>query len=475
MSKTARRAPFRATPASPPLSIVILAAGQGRRMRSDIPKVLQPLAGAPLLAHVLELAASLVPAATHVVHGHGGEAVRERFAQATTLQWWRQSEQRGTGHALLQALPGIPDTHRVLVLYGDVPLLRGETLRSLLESAGRHGGVALLTALLDDPEGYGRIVRDARGQLRRIVEQRDAGARERRIREVNTGVLVAPARLLRAWLARLSPENAQGEYYLTDVVAMAVRQRRSVATLTAADATEVLGVNDKLQLAEAEAEYRRRRARQLMAHGVTLIDPARIDLRGAISVGRDVLLDANVVLEGPVELADGVRIGANCVLSNAQIGARTVLHPNCVVQGVRVGSDCQVGPFTRLRPQADVGDGVHLGNFVEIKNSRIGAGSKVNHLSYIGDSTVGRDVNVGAGSITCNYDGMNKLRTDIGDAAFIGSGSMLVAPVKIGDGATIGAGSTITSEAPAGKLTLARARQVTIEHWQRPRKGGRKS
>jgi bifunctional UDP-N-acetylglucosamine pyrophosphorylase/glucosamine-1-phosphate N-acetyltransferase len=449
-----------------PLSIVILAAGAGKRMRSGLPKVMQPLAGAPLLAHVLELAAALEPAATYVVYGHGGERVREYFGQSA-VHWCLQAEQRGTGHAVLQALPSIPDTHRVLVLYGDVPLLRVETVRALLESAGPRE-LALLTAQLPDPTGYGRLVRGPRRALRSIVEEQQASARERRIREINTGVLLAPAALLRECLPRLKPRAPHGEFYLTDLIQLAVRARRRVVTVEAADASEVLGVNDKQQLAAAESEYRRRRANALMAQGVTLIDPARIDLRGAITVGRDVLLDVNVVIDGPVQLADGVHIGPNCVLSHCSIGEGTLLHAHCVVQHAQVGEFCEIGPFSRLRPQARLARGVHLGNFVEVKNSEIGEGSKINHLSYVGDSRVGSDVNVGAGTITCNYDGADKWVTQIGDCAFIGSGSMLVAPLKIGDGATIGAGSTITADAPAGKLTLARSRQITIEDWQRP-------
>jgi len=422
---------------------------------------------------VLDLAASLTPASIHVVYGHAGERVRELFDDGR-LRWSLQSEQLGTGDALQQAMPDIPDSHQVLVLYGDVPLLLANTLRGLLARSGARG-VALLTAQLADASGYGRVLRDARGELRRIVEECDANAKQRRIHEVNTGVLVASARFLKAFLARLRPRNAQREYYLTDIVGMAVRQKLRIATVEATDAAEVQGVNDKLQLALAEAEYRRRRAGQLMAQGVTLIDPARIDLRGSIAVGRDVLLDVNVVLEGPVELADGVRIGPNCVLKNVAVGARTVLYANCVLQDAQIGSDCQIGPFTRMRPKVRIANGVHLGNFVEIKNSEIGAGSKVNHLSYVGDAQVGSAVNVGAGSITCNYDGANKWRTEIGAGAFIGSGAMLVAPVKIGNGATIGAGSTITSDAPADKLTLARSRQITLEQWQRPRKNPPKS
>ncbi|MFI4868037.1 MAG: bifunctional UDP-N-acetylglucosamine diphosphorylase/glucosamine-1-phosphate N-acetyltransferase GlmU [Steroidobacterales bacterium] len=470
--KQSRAAP-QAVATTAPLSIVILAAGQGKRMQSDVPKVLQPLAGVPMLAHVLELAASLSPASVHVVYGHGGERVRELFDDGR-LRWSLQSQQLGTGDALQQAMPDMPDSHQVLVLYGDVPLLLADTLRGLVARSDPRS-VALLTAQLADASGYGRVVRDARGQLRRIVEECDANASQRRIHEVNTGVLVASARFLKAWLARLKPRNAQREYYLTDIVGMAVRQKLRIATVEATDAAEVQGVNDKPQLALAEAEYRRRRARQLMMQGVTLIDPARIDVRGTVTVGRDVVLDVNVVLQGPVALADGVRIGPNCVLTNVKIGARTVLYANCVLQDAQIGGDCQIGPFTRMRPKVRIADGVHLGNFVEIKNSEIGAGSKVNHLSYVGDSKVGSAVNVGAGSITCNYDGANKWRTEIGSGAFIGSGAMLVAPLKIGDNATIGAGSTITSDVPADKLTLARSRQVTIEQWQRPRKNPSKT
>jgi bifunctional UDP-N-acetylglucosamine pyrophosphorylase/glucosamine-1-phosphate N-acetyltransferase len=454
------------------LSIVILAAGQGKRMRSTLPKVLQPLAGQPLLAHVLTLARSLAPQSIDVVYGHGGERVRAAFAapEAVDLHWVEQAEQLGTGHALAQAMPAIADEQQVLVLYGDVPLLRAETLAQLRSLAG--SGIALLTATPPDPVGYGRIVRDARSRIVRIVEERDASASERRIREINTGVLVASARALRRWLAALKPRNAQGEFYLTDIVATAVRERVPVQPLVVADAAEALGINDKAQLAEAEAHYRQRRARELLARGVTIIDPARIDVRGEIETGADVVLDVNVVLEGPVRLGNDVRIGPHCVISRASIGDGSVLNAHCVVQDAVIGADCRVGPFARVRPGTQLASGAHVGNFVEIKNSRIGAHSKVNHLSYVGDAEVGSDVNVGAGTITCNYDGVNKSQTRIGDRAFIGSGSMLVAPVTIGAEATVGAGSTITSDAPAGKLTLARSRQVTIAEWQRPRRKG---
>ena len=456
----------RRSSARPPLSAVILAAGQGKRMKSELPKVLQPLAGRPLLAHVLDTAARLDAATTHVVYGHGGERVRAALA-AAPVQWVLQAEQLGTGHAVQQAMPEVPDDHLVLVLYGDVPLMRAETLQGLVALAGART-VALLTVTLEDPTGYGRIVRDARGQVLRIVEQKDANARERAIRDGNTGVLCAPARLLRKWLGKLRNANAQGEYYLTDVIALARRDGCRVAPLAAPTVAEVLGVNDKLQLAELEAVYRRRRAEELLRAGATLIDPARIDVRGEVSVDSDVLLDVNVVLDGPVHLGRGVRVGPNCVLSNARIAAGTEIRAHCVIENASVGPDCQIGPFARLRPGAELAAGVHVGNFVEVKNSTLGAGSKANHLSYVGDADIGAHVNVGAGTITCNYDGVNKWRTQIGDRAFIGSGSMLVAPVRIGPGATIGAGSTITRDAPPEQLTLERSQQLTVAGWQRP-------
>ena len=454
-----------------PLSVVILAAGQGKRMNSDLPKVLQPLAGRPLLAHVIDTARQLKPAALHVVYGHGGEKVREAFA-AEPVQWVLQSEQRGTGHALLQAMPSIPDSHRVLVLYGDVPLLQAQTLAALLALAS-PAQVALLTAQLPDPTGYGRVLRDARRRVRRIVEEKDASAVQRRVREVNTGVMVLPAGPLRKWLAALRSDNSQREYYLTDVIAMAAKQRVAVLPLVAASDCEVLGVNDRLQLAQLETTLRGMRATAAMQAGATLADPARFDQRGELVLGRDVFIDVNVVLEGRVELGDGVRVGPGCVLRDVSIAAGTQVHSHCVLEQAVVGRDCRIGPFARLRPGAQLEDGVHIGNYVEVKNSRIGAGSKANHLSYLGDATLGKGVNVGAGTICCNYDGINKSRTEIGDGAFIGSGSMLVAPVSIGPDATIGAGSTITRAAPAGKLTLARGRQTTIEGWKRPTKRNR--
>jgi bifunctional UDP-N-acetylglucosamine pyrophosphorylase/glucosamine-1-phosphate N-acetyltransferase len=455
-----------------PLSVVILAAGQGKRMLSDLPKVLQPLAGVPLLAHVLDSADSLAPASIHVVYGHGGDLVRQAFADRT-LQWSLQSEQLGTGHAVQQALPQIPDSHRVLVLYGDVPLLRAETLRELI-AATKSDAFGLLTASVAAPTGLGRIVRGKHGRPKRIVEEADASQKERKIREINTGVVLAAARALKGWLKVLKPHNKQGELYLTDVLAMAVKDGAGIATFETSDIAAVEGVNDRVQLAQAEALYRRRRAHELMVQGVTLVDPARIDIRGSVAAGRDVQLDVNVVLSGKIALGDGVIVGPNCVLENVSVGAGTRILANCVIQDARIGSHCRVGPFTRVRPKTQLGDEVHLGNFVEVKASTIGIGSKVNHLTYVGDSEVGGRVNIGAGSVTCNYDGANKWTTRIGDRAFIGSGVMLVAPVTIGDGATIGAGSTIVTDVPPDKLSLARARQQTIETWDRPVKAATK-
>jgi bifunctional UDP-N-acetylglucosamine pyrophosphorylase/glucosamine-1-phosphate N-acetyltransferase len=450
------------------LSIVILAAGQGKRMKSNLPKVLQPLAAEPLLAHVLQTARDLQPDAIHVVFGHGGEQVRAAFADQP-IQWALQTEQLGTGHALAQAMPAIDDAQTVLVLNGDVPLTRAQTLQALLDVVAR-GSVAVLSVKLNDPAGYGRILRNNAGQVVRIVEHKDATTKERAITEANTGLLAANAGRLRQWLAQLKNDNAQGEYYLTDIVTMAVRDGVPVEAILAPSEAEVLGVNDKVQLAEVESQLRRRRATELMLQGATLVDPARVDIRGQVTVGKDVFVDVNVVFEGRVQLDDGVRIGPNCVVKNTHIGAGTELFANCVIDNAVVGPNCNIGPFARLRPEAQLADHVHIGNFVEVKKSQIGSGSKANHLTYIGDAIIGKQVNIGAGTVTVNYDGANKWRTEIEDNVFIGSGSMLVAPVKICTGANTGAGSTITRDAPAGKLTLARARQVTLEGWQRPKK-----
>ena len=451
-----------------PLSVVILAAGQGKRMASDLPKVLQPLAGRPLLAHVVATARALDPDAIHVVHGHGADQVRAAIAGGD-IHWVLQAEQKGTGHAVMQAMPGVADGQTVLVLYGDVPLIRVETLRDLVARSGPKS-LALLSARLPDPAGYGRVIRDTAGRVARIVEDKDANHKERAVNEINTGVLAAPAAKLRGWLALLTADNSQGEHYLTDCIVAAVRDGCAVEAVVAGTAAEVLGVNDKLQLAEAEAAHRASRAAELMRAGVTVIDPARLDVRGTVSCGRDVLLDVNVILEGKVKLGDRVKVGAGCVLRECELGNDCEVRMNSLVEGAIAGAGCVIGPFARLRPGTRLADGVHIGNFVEVKNSDIGAGSKANHLTYLGDTTVGRAVNVGAGTVTCNYDGVNKHRTEIGDGAFIGSGAMLVAPVSVSKDATIGAGSTITKPAPAGKLTVERSRQLTIDNWKRPEK-----
>jgi len=451
-----------------PLSVIILAAGQGKRMVSDLPKVLQPLAGRPLLAHAIDTARSLNPAAVYVVFGHGGERVREAIPDAG-IHWVLQAEQLGTGHAVLQAMPAIPDDHTVLVLYGDVPLVRAATLTDLTRRAGASS-LALLTAVLPDPAGYGRVIRDTTGRVARIVEHKDANHKERAIAEVNTGLMAAPAGKLRRWLSALGRDNAQGEYYLPDCIVAAVRDGVAVEAVVAASATEVLGVNDKLQLAEVEAARRRDRAADLMRAGVTIVDPARVDIRGEVHCGRDVVLEINVILEGKVRLGDRARIGPGSVLRDCEIGADTEVRANCVIEGAIAGARCVIGPFARLRPGTKLADEVHVGNFVEVKNTELGTGSKANHLTYLGDTTIGSRVNVGAGTVTCNYDGADKHRTSIGDGAFIGSGTMLVAPVTVGADATIGAGSTITKPAPAGKLTLERSRQETLDGWKRPTK-----
>jgi len=449
-----------------PVSIVVLAAGQGTRMRSDRPKVLHPLGGRPLLAHVIATAQALAPEAIHVVYGHGGDRVPAAFADSQGLAWVEQADQLGTGHAVQQALPTLPDDHAVLILYGDVPLITAETLERVIAAAG--DALGLLVAHFDDPRGYGRIVRDESGAVVRIVEEKDASELERHIKECNTGILAVGAQRLRAWLAGLSNANAQGEYYLTDVIEMAVAEGVAVNTVHPNRREEILGVNDKAQLADLERRFQRRQAERLLTEGVTLIDPARLDIRGEVSVGRDVSIDVNVVLEGRVVLGDGVRIGANAVLRDCELDAGTRVLPMSLIERARVGRDCRIGPFARIRPGTALADSVHVGNFVEVKNSQVEAGSKINHLSYIGDAGVGRDVNVGAGTITCNYDGANKHRTVIGDNVFIGSDTQLVAPVSVGDGATIGAGSTITRDVPPTELTLSRSKQQTVKGWKRP-------
>jgi bifunctional UDP-N-acetylglucosamine pyrophosphorylase/glucosamine-1-phosphate N-acetyltransferase len=461
------------TPASRaiPFSIVILAAGQGKRMKSALPKVLQPLAGRPLLKHVIDTARALSPAAIHVVYGHGGDQVREALKDEP-VTWVLQAERLGTGHAVMQAMPEVPNEHVALVLYGDVPLIRRSTLSELLALAGSQQ-TALLTMELDDPSGYGRVIRGKHDRVQRIVEQKDASKKELKIRECNTGVMAVPARLLKKWLKGLRNDNSQGEYYLTDVIAMAAKDKVAVNPLVTENIVEVLGVNDKTQLAELESAYRRQVTRELMVAGVTVVDPARLDVRGTVTHGTDVFIDVNVVLEGNIKLGDRVRIGPNCVLRNCEIGDDTEIFPNCVVESAVIGSSCNIGPFARTRPSSTLGNEVHVGNFVEVKNSTMGNGSKANHLAYVGDAKVGDRVNIGAGTIIANYDGANKHRTTIEDDVHTGSNSVLVAPITVGAGATVAAGSTVAGEVPAGKLTIARARQTTIEGWQRPRKPGK--
>ncbi|WP_028499261.1 bifunctional UDP-N-acetylglucosamine diphosphorylase/glucosamine-1-phosphate N-acetyltransferase GlmU [Microvirgula aerodenitrificans] len=450
------------------LSTVILAAGRGKRMYSDLPKVLHPIGGQPMLGRVITTARQLTPDVLVVVYGHGGERVRETFAGDSDLRWAEQAQQLGTGHALKMAMPHLPADGQVLVLYGDVPLIQAETLRRLATAAG--SGVGLLVDTLDDPTGYGRIVRDAHGRVSGIVEQKDASAVQLAIREINTGILVLPAARLAGWLNELGNDNVQGEYYLTDVIALAVRDDVAVTTLAVPASWQAAGVNAKRQLAELERIFQREQANALLDQGVTLLDPSRFDLRGELQCGRDVSIDVGCVFEGRVMLGDGVHIGAHCVLRNVSLAAGCEVQPFSHLDGASVGEGARIGPYARLRPGAELAGHVHVGNFVEIKKSRVGEGSKVNHLTYIGDSDIGRGVNVGAGTVTCNYDGVNKFRTVVEDNAFIGSGTMLVAPVRIEQGATIGAGSVITRTAPTGALTLARAKQMTLSGWQRPKK-----
>jgi bifunctional UDP-N-acetylglucosamine pyrophosphorylase/glucosamine-1-phosphate N-acetyltransferase len=408
----------------------------------------------------------LDPAHIYIVYGHGGAEVQKAFAHDEDLEWVLQADQLGTGHAAMQAMCMIPDEHTVLVLYGDVPLIRPACLKKLV-SAADQGALALLTVDLDEASGYGRIVRGADGGVSAIVEHKDATPEQLRIREANSGLMAAPAGRLEEWLLGLGRANSQREYYLTDVVVGAVKAGNPIAAIPVPSALEVMGINDRIQLAQVEAGYRRLRAEELMLAGATLADPLRVDIRGEVTVERDVFIDVNVVLIGHVHLGKRVKIGPNCLIRNSTIGADSEIHANCVLEYAVVGHSCRVGPFARLRPDAVLDRDVHIGNFVEVKNSRVGPGSKANHLSYLGDTTVGAAVNIGAGTITCNYDGANKWPTLIEDGAFIGSGSMLVAPVRIGAGATIGAGSTITESAADGKLTFTRARQTTIENWTR--------
>ncbi|HWV09650.1 MAG TPA: bifunctional UDP-N-acetylglucosamine diphosphorylase/glucosamine-1-phosphate N-acetyltransferase GlmU [Pseudomonas sp.] len=449
------------------LDIVILAAGQGTRMRSALPKVLHAVAGKSMLGHVIDTARQLKPQGIHVVIGHGAEQVRERLA-ADDLNFVIQAEQLGTGHAVAQALPQL-SADTVLILYGDVPLIETATLERLLGQVSDQQ-LGLLTVELADPTGYGRIVRNGDGVVQAIIEHKDASDAQRAIREGNTGILAVPGKRLADWLGRLSNSNAQGEYYLTDVIAMAVADGLVVATERAADEMEVLGANDRIQLSQLERHYQYRAARRLMAQGVTLIDPARFDLRGDVTAGRDVLIDVNVILEGKVLIEDGVQIGPNCVIKDSVLRRGAIVKANSHLEGAELGEGADCGPFARLRPGAKLGAKAHVGNFVELKNAVLGEGAKAGHLSYLGDAEIGARTNIGAGTITCNYDGANKHRTVLGEDVFIGSNSSLVAPVTLGDGATTGAGSTVTQDVPAHTLAVGRAKQRNIEGWKRPTK-----
>lgn len=451
-----------------PLAVVTLAAGKGSRMKSDLPKVLHPLAGKSMLGHVLDAASALPGAVQHVVIGHGAEQVKASLADAS-VQWAEQLEQKGTGHAVAQAMPNVDGEALVLILYGDVPLIQTQTLQKLVDIAAQDQ-LALLTVNLANPAGYGRIVRNAEDAVQAIVEHKDATPEQHLIAEVNTGIMAMPAKYLNTWLPALSADNAQGEYYLTDVIAMAVADGVVVTALQPTSETEVEGVNDRVQLARLERVYQASLAHDLLVQGVSLADPARIDVRGSLTVGANVFIDVGCVFEGDVVLADNVTIGAYSVIRNSQLGDGVKVETFCHIENARVDAGCNLGPYARLRPGAELAEGARVGNFCEVKKSFIGKGSKVNHLTYIGDTTIGEGANIGAGTITCNYDGVNKFRTDIGDGAFIGSNSSLVAPVSVGKGATVAAGSIITKAVGDGELAVARGKQRNISGWERPKK-----
>lgn len=451
-----------------PLHVVILAAGQGSRMKSALPKVLHPVAGKPMLHHVVDTATRLGAEKIHIVIGHGAEQVRASLSNES-VNWVLQTEQLGTGHAVAQALPDLPEDARVLVLYGDVPLTRVETLAGMVDHLGEDN-LALLTVTMDDPKGYGRIVRGNDGRVQAIVEHKDASAEQLVIREVNTGILAVSARRLRSWLPTLSNRNAQGEYYLTDIIAMAVDHGLSVDVAQPDNVFEVQGVNNRVQLAEMERWYQAQQAERLMTEGASLADPARIDVRGELTIGNDLWIDVNVVFEGEVSLGSRVVIGPNCVIRNSRIGDGTEIKANSVIEDSVIGDEAEIGPFARLRPGTELANRTKVGNFVETKKAKVGEGSKINHLSYVGDATLGERVNVGAGTITCNYDGVNKHQTVIGNGVFVGSNTSLVAPVAVAEGATIGAGSTITRDVDRQELAVARGKQRNIQGWERPEK-----
>ena len=454
------------------LNVIILAAGKGTRMRSRLPKVLHKIADKPLVEHVVNTAEKLNPSKIVVVYGHGGELVPTSLSHLN-VSWVEQKEQLGTGHAVEQALPLCDDESNVLILYGDVPLTRLSTLKNLYQITSNTGNVGLLTAVLDNPTGYGRIVRDANHKVVRIVEQKDASEIELAIKETNTGIVSARKDDLKKWLSRLENKNAQGEFYLTDIIGLAVADKLEVITEQAEHLWEVAGINNKIQLADLERRYQLLIAEQLLTDGATLRDPARIDVRGNLMVGPDVEIDVNCVFEGEVSLGENVKVGPNCIIINSRIADGVTIKANSIVENAKIAARCEIGPFARIRPDTILDEEVKIGNFVEVKKTTIATGSKVNHLSYIGDTIMGSNVNIGAGTITCNYDGANKHLTEIGNNVFVGSDTQLVAPVKVGDGATIGAGSTITREVPANELTLSRSKQTVIVGWQRPVKKSR--
>ncbi len=447
-------------------SIVILAAGQGTRMYSDTPKVLHQLAGRPLLEHVYQTACSIDHGSIHIVYGHGGEQVPE-LLQEFDVNWVLQEQQLGTAHAVEQVLPDIADSDDVLILYGDVPLITAESLQALI-TAGKETGFALMTAYLDDPRGYGRIVRDEIDQIACIVEEKDADDEQRRICEINTGFMLVKAELLKQWINRIENNNRQKEFYLTDIVALAIEDNIEINTILADSSIEIKGINNRVQLAEAERYYQLVQAHHLMQHGVGLIDPARFDLRGELEIGRDNVMDINVVIEGRVKLGNNVSVGANCYLKDTVIGDNVEILPNSMLDNAVVGNGCRIGPFARIRPDTTLNDNVHIGNFVELKKATIGQGSKINHLSYIGDTHVGEETNIGAGTITCNYDGANKHQTVIGDNVFVGSDVQLIAPVTVGSGSTIAAGTTVSRNVKNNALAITRPEQREIPDWKRP-------
>ncbi|RLM22465.1 UDP-N-acetylglucosamine diphosphorylase/glucosamine-1-phosphate N-acetyltransferase [Brenneria alni] len=447
------------------MSVVILAAGKGTRMYSDLPKVLHPLAGKPMVQHVIDAALTTGAQHIHLVYGHGGDLLKRELSDPA-LNWVLQADQLGTGHAMQQAAPYFADDEDILMLYGDVPLISPITLRKLLQ-AKPQGGIGLLTVKLDDPAGYGRIVRE-NGAVVGIVEHKDASDEQRRINEINTGILVANGKDLKRWLSQLNNDNAQGEYYITDIIAMAAAEGRSVVAVHPERLSEVEGVNNRLQLSALECVYQYEQAQQLLLAGVMLLDPHRFDLRGELTYGRDVIIDVNVVMEGHVQLGDRVKIGAGCIIRNVIIGDDCEISPYSVLEDAVLDARCTIGPFARLRPGAELAEGAHVGNFVELKKARLGKGSKAGHLSYLGDADIGAGVNIGAGTITCNYDGANKHKTTIGDDVFVGSDTQLVAPVTVASGATIGAGTTVTQDVAENELVISRVKQQHIEGWQRP-------